>query len=305
MATAIFLIALYFIAGTTVGRLVDRNLARIAASKMADITLSEKRIAQKMLDQSALFSQSVAVQEAYATAYQGDLTNAQDPQMEAARQQLRAYFASIEKGYRKSKNGSDLSLHFHVPPARSLLRLWKKQQNKSDDLTTFRNTIKDISSGSHAAITGIEIGRGGFAIRGIAPVLGPDGRFLGSVESFSTYDPIVKFSISNVNEYIAVYMNKAFLPIATQRQDTPKYPVLGDRFVFISSTDKNVSDPLLTPDLLARGQAEMTSVRIDNYYTTVFPINDYSGKQIGVMAYIYNAEGYHFFFNLPIPIPAI
>jgi methyl-accepting chemotaxis protein len=288
-ATALFSIALYFIAGTTVGRLVERNLARIATSKMTDITLSEQRVAKKMLAQSALFSQAAAVQEAFATAYQGDLTNDQDPQMEAARQQLRAYFAAIEKGYRQAENGSDLRLHFHVPPARSLLRLWKKQQNKSDDLTTFRNTIKDISSGSHAPITGIEIGRGGFAIRGIAPVMGPDGRFLGSVESLSTYDPIVKFSISNANEYIAVYMNKAFLPIATRLQDAAKYPVLGDRFVFISSTDKSVSGPLLTPDLLARGQAEMTSVRNDHYYTTVFPINDYSGKQIGVMAYIYDA----------------
>jgi methyl-accepting chemotaxis protein len=210
--------------------------------------------------------------------------------MEAARQQLRAYFASIEKGYRKAENGGDLRLHFHVPPARSLLRLWKKAQNKSDDLTAFRNTIKDISGGSHAPITGIEIGRGGFSIRGIAPVLGPDGRFLGSVESLSTYDPIVKYSISNADEYIAVYMNKAFLPIATRLQDAAKHPVVGDQFVFISSTNKSVSDPLLTPDLLTRGKAKMTSVRLDNYYTTVFPINDYSGKQIGVMAYIYDAE---------------
>jgi methyl-accepting chemotaxis protein len=60
-ATAIFSIVLYFIAGNTVGQLVDCNLARVAASKMADITLSEKRIARKMLDQSALFSQAAAV----------------------------------------------------------------------------------------------------------------------------------------------------------------------------------------------------------------------------------------------------
>jgi methyl-accepting chemotaxis protein len=154
--------------------------------------------------------------------------------MEAAR----AYFTSIEKGYRKVEKGSDLRLHFHVPPARSLLRLWKEQQHESDDLTAFRNTIKDISSGSHTPITGIEIGRGGFSIRGIAPVLGPDGRYLGSVESLATHDPIVKYSISNANEYIAVYMNKAFLPIATRLQDTVQHPVVADEFVFISSTDK-------------------------------------------------------------------
>ena len=84
-----------------------------------------------MLGQAALFSQAKAVQNAYETAYQGNLNNADDPNMETARQQLRDYFKAIEKGYRETYPGTDLRIHFHVPPARSLLRLWKKGQNKS------------------------------------------------------------------------------------------------------------------------------------------------------------------------------
>ena len=98
----------------------------------------------------------------------------------------------------------------------------KKVRIKADDLSTFRDTVATISSGSHQPITGIEIGRGGFAIRGIAPVIADGGKFLGSVEALSTYDPLVKFSVSNDKEYIAVYMNKAFLPIATRLQDPGK-----------------------------------------------------------------------------------
>jgi methyl-accepting chemotaxis protein len=288
-ATMIFSIALFFIAGTTIDGLVERNLENMAKSKTGDISITEKRIAEKMLTQAALFSRAKAVLDIYETAYQGNLDNPDDPQMESARRQLRDYFASVEKGYRETHDGQALRLHFHIPPARSLLRLWKKDQHKSDDLSSFRDTVKTISSGSHTPITGIEIGRGGFAIRGIAPVINEGGKYLGSVESLSSYDPVVKDSISNTNEYIAVYMNKEFLPIATQLQDAAKNPVIGDKFVFVSSTDKQVTQAILTPDLLASGQAGIKKVRIGDYFTTLFPIKDYSGKQIGVMAYAFNA----------------
>jgi methyl-accepting chemotaxis protein len=289
-ATILFSIALYFIAVSIVHHMVEDNLGQIACSKFGDIASSETRIANKMLGQAALFSRTKAVQDAYATAYQGNINTADDAHMETARQQLRDYFASIEKGYRDTHPGSDLRIHFHLPPARSLLRLWKKDQNKSDDLSTFRDTIATISSGSHQPITGIEIGRGGFAIRGIAPVVADNGKFLGSVEALSTYDPLVKFSISNDKEYIAVYMNKSFLPIATKLQDPAKNPIIGDQYVFISSTNKNVTDPIVTTALLSEGKAAMKSTRIGDYFTTASPIQDFSGKQIGVMVYVYNAS---------------
>ena len=288
-ATILFSIALYFVALSIVDNMVEDNLNRIARSKVADISINEKRIADKMLAQAALFSRAAAVQEAYAAAYQGDLNKADDAHMEAARKQLRDYFASIEKGYRETNQGNDLRLHFHVPPARSLLRLWKKDQHKSDDLSTFRPTVATISNGNHQPITGIEIGRGGFAIRGIAPVVADDGKFLGSVESLSSYASLVKYSVSNDKEYIAVYMNKEFLPIATQLQDATKNPIIGDQFVFVSSTNNQITDPIVTTDLLTQGQSGVKSTKIGDYFTTASPIQDFSGKQIGVMVYIYNA----------------
>ena len=289
-ATVIFSGALYMVAGATMNKMVERNLDQIARSKVADIAISEKRIANKMLGQAALFSRSKAVQNAYLTAYQGDIRNADDPQMEAARGELRRYFTSVEKGYESVSDGKAFRIHFHVPPARSLLRLWKKKQNKSDDLTAFRNTVATISSGNHDPITGIEIGRGGFAIRGLAPVIDDSGKYLGSAEVLSSYDPLVKYSISNDNEYIAVYMNKEFLPIATKLQNSAKNPVIGDRFVFVSSTRSEVTEPILTPDLLEKGRSEVANLRKENYAITVFPIKDFSGKQIGVMAYLFDAS---------------
>ncbi|WP_054033259.1 hypothetical protein [Desulfatitalea tepidiphila] len=95
---------------------------------------------------------------AYATAYQGNLNDAGDPQLESARQQLRRPLSSIEQGYKDMHDGKSLRIHFHLPPVRSLLRLWKNNQNKSDDLVSFRPTIVTISGGNHAPLTGVEIG---------------------------------------------------------------------------------------------------------------------------------------------------
>lgn len=288
-ATVTFSIALYFVAGSALTHLLEKNLDRGASSKVADILNNETRIANEMLAQASLFSRAKPVLDAYQVAYQGNLGDANDPQMEMARQHLRSYFASIEKGYKENHKGSSLRIHYHVPPARSLLRLWKKDQNKSDDLMTFRKTVATISSGSHQAITGIEVGVGGFEIRGIAPVIAEDGKYLGSVEALSSFDPVVKYSISNDQEYIAVFMHKEFLPFAKELQDTAKNPVVGDRFVSVSSNNHQVTDSILTADLLAKGQAGMQAFRAADYFVSVFPINDFSGQQVGLMAYLYNA----------------
>jgi methyl-accepting chemotaxis protein len=288
-ATIIFSLGLFFIAGSTLNRLAERNLIRIAQSKVSDINISEKRVAGEILAQASLFSRAEGVLKAYDTAYEGDLNNADDPRMEWARQELREYFMPIEKGYQAVYPGKSLRLHFHVPPARSLLRLWKKNQHKSDDLSAFRDTVLTISKGGHQPITGIEIGRGGFVIRGIAPIFSPENKYLGSVEALSSFDPIVKYSVSNDKEYLAVYMNKEFLPIATQLQNPSKNPVVGQHFVFVSSTDKKITDSIVSPVLLAAGRLELKMERIGDNFTTVFPITDFGGKQIGVIAYVYNA----------------
>ncbi|MBW1781798.1 MAG: methyl-accepting chemotaxis protein [Deltaproteobacteria bacterium] len=289
IVTIIFSAILYFAGNSVINRLILRSLSSMVQAKVSDIATSEDRIATEMLTQAALFSRAHPVKEAYDMAYTGDISDENDAKAESARAKLRDYFSTIEEGYSGIHKGKRFRIHFHLPPARSLLRLWKNNQNRSDDLRTFRNTILAISKGQHTPIKGIEIGRGGFAIRGLAPVFGTDGSYAGSVEVLSTYDPVVKYSISNQNEYIAVYMNKEFLPIATKLQNTEKNPVIGDRFVFVSSTNNQVTDSLLSADLLAKGKNGQEQTRIGDHLVTVFPIKDFGGKQIGVMAYVYDA----------------
>ena len=64
-ATIIFSLGLFFIAGSTLNRLAERNLIRIAQSKVSDINISEKRVAGEILAQASLFSRAEGVLKAY------------------------------------------------------------------------------------------------------------------------------------------------------------------------------------------------------------------------------------------------
>ncbi|MCF8146021.1 MAG: methyl-accepting chemotaxis protein [Deltaproteobacteria bacterium] len=292
LVTVLFSIVLFLSGNMLIERTIRMSLNDLIKAKLAEIDVALDRVAGAALGQAALFSRTDPVLEAYATAYQGNIGEASDPSLERARQQLRGYFNSIETGYRDVFNGNDLRLHFHVPPARSLLRLWKKKQDRSDDLSGFREAILAISKGKHDPIKGIEVGRGGFAIRGIAPIHSVDGSYVGSVEALSDFDPVVKDSVSDDREYLAVYMNKEHLTIATGLKDQKTHPILGDAFVFVNSTRREVTDPLIRASLLEESQVNGKAEQVmGDYILTAVPIKSYSGEQVGAMAYVYDARG--------------
>ena len=305
IVTVVFSLALFWIGDRTIRKLIRENLERISHTKHIGIESNIERVSAKLLEEASLFCCAKPVLEAYETAYKGDLDNENDPNMQAARQQLRDYFSSIETGYKQTSGGRDFRLHFHLPPARSLLRLWNKNQNKSDDLCTFRDSVLAISSGSHEPIKGVEVGRGGFAIRGIAPILSSQGTYLGSVEALSSFNPIVQHAASGKNESIAVYMNSDLLSIATSLQNTEEHPNLDNKFVFVSSTHSEITDPLLNSKILEKGVAAPETFYIKNYLVSVYPVKGFNGQQIGVLAYVYDATSlyrllHHFEIGLTI-----
>ncbi len=254
IVTIMFAIALYFMGSMTLNRLIEDSLDEMVAAKVVDIENRQQQIADKVLSEAALFSQAEAVVEAYEEAHKGNLTVAEDSSTATARQKLRDYFASVEKGYVTALGVKNFRVHFHLPTVRSLLRLWKTKQKSCDVLSSFRETVKTIAGSPHKSLTGIEIGRGGFAIRGLAPIMASGGRYLGSVEVLSSYTPLVENSIANQHESITVYMNSEFLPIAKRLQDGKKYPLVGGEFVRVTSTAVDLSGRLISLDLLERGK---------------------------------------------------
>ncbi|MFO7800785.1 MAG: methyl-accepting chemotaxis protein, partial [Desulfovermiculus sp.] len=287
----VFAVTLYVMGDWLLDSSMERTLHSRVENKVNDVRSAVEERGQNMLARAGLFSRADFIQKAYQVAHSGDMHSAQDSKLARAREELRDGMAAFERGYTENLGAKSFRIHFHLPSGRSLVRLWRKNQSQSDDLSGFRQTVLDISQGSHSPITGIEIGRGGFAIRGIAPVLADNGDYLGSVEVLSSYDPVVANMVSSQEENLAVFMNREFLSTAHKLQDSDKHPVVGEDFVFVSSTDRAQTEEIVRPEMLRKGTSAIAKQNIHTMHAATFPIKDYSGKQIGVMLYTVDISG--------------
>jgi len=257
-----------------------------------------KRVAAKSLSQATLFSRQPEVIAAYQLAFQGNIDDETDPIVQSARLQLRTYMNPISSKYKTDTRQVEFKLHFHLANNRSLLRSWRKFQLKrngksvdvTDDLTSFRHSVVEANKFSKT-IEGVEVGRGGFAIRGIAPIVDNSGKQLGTCEVLYPLDSAVKHSrISEENEEFAVYMNEELLSIATRLQDETKNPILDGKYVRTATTNADLTGKIITSSLLDSGRRALSLTREGNYIISAFPISDYSGKQAGVMVYLLNVS---------------
>ena len=272
--------------------LSDESIQSIVRERAQAYNGSVNETAQAALELASLFSRQSQVIQAYELADQGDIDQPDDPTVQQARQQMRAALGPVVDAYKKYADAGEFKLHFHLPNGRSLVRMWRdgwnakvdgKQVDVSDDISSFRATVMQINQGDHAALKGIEVGRGGFAIRGLAPVTGPDGQHLGSVEVLKPFDRAIKVLRTSDDQQFAVYMDRELLDIATKLQDPAKYPILDDAYVRCSVTDEALMDPLVTTELLDAGSKDLTSETQGKWRISAWPVHDFAGKTIGVM----------------------
>lgn len=269
----------------------------LVSAKIADVERAIADAGRTALAQAAQYSQAPAVVEAYEIAHSGALDDEFDTKVQQAREQLRARLAMTQAGY-EAVHGKRLQLHFHLPNARSLLRLWREKQARrdgqwvdvSDDLSSFRQTVVDINRDGQP-LSGIEPGRGGFAVRGLAPVVAADGRRLGSVEALVDFDQVLTSLQGQSGLSMQLYMNAALLPITTRLRDPEKYPVLDGRYVLVSGKENTAISAAVDAGLLARATAEPVIQPSGETALALFPILDYKGAQIGIMVLRYDLSG--------------
>ena len=294
----------------TVRRLVEENNSASSQAAMATLesaAVAQKtklisdisRVGKKALAISTVFTEIPDVITAYRLSLLGDQNNEFDHDMQMARDHLRKTMKPYLAGY-KEIMGKPLKLHFHTRSGRSLVRLWRngwqakrdgKKIDISDDLTSFRKTVVDINSGDHKPLSGIEIGRGGFAVRGLSPISLPSGEHAGSCEILLPFSAVLKQNTSHDGSYqIAVYMLADFLPIATKLQNPEKNPVVGGKYVYVTSTDPTLTNDVVTSEILDSGRSNEKYQVVGNNYIATFPIPDYTGKTIGVMVLVYNLK---------------
>lgn len=283
-----------------INNLINTDIEENSRSIQAALEKQINLIAYRALSMASLFSREPEVIKSYKTALSGNINDAASPHSQKAREMLRKQFKSILSGYSRSTQGKVLKLHFHLPNGRSLVRLWREgYQTKidgrkvdiSDDISSFRNTVIQINKKPFKPITGIEIGRGGFAIRGITPVTDSRGNHLGSVEILFPFSEVFENLKTDEKTFYAAYMDADKLDIAKSLQDPAAYPVIDNKYVLTDAPDPDITNTLITTDLLAKGSENIYRSIVKNYAVTVFPIKDFSGKNVGIVVAAQNITG--------------
>ena len=253
------------------------------------VELNTEDASLKALEEAALFSRMPEVVAAFETAALGEMDDESDPMGQQAREELRRALKSVLAGY-KEVTGGKLRLHFHLSNGRSLARMWRDRQARrdgkwvdiSDDLSGFRQTVMDINRDGRPR-RGIEPGRGGFAIRGLAPVLDNAGRRLGSVEVLKSYGDVFKPLEKEEGQFFSLYMDAALLPTTTGLQDPEKYPVLDKAFVRVAGKRNETLDGAISVAALKRGLQKTVYALAGDYALSYLPVKDYQGRPIGVI----------------------
>ncbi len=196
---------------------------------------------------------------------------------------LRGWMIPILKKIKETSGEKEtLNIQFHYPPANSLLRLWKKpgDHDGGDDLSKFRPSILKVNK-THQSLMGIEVGKEGILIRGIASI-DDEENHLGSVECFFPLKRITTIFQGISTESLIIYVLRSSLlkvPHAISKR------VERSQFVKVLSTGDPEFEQLLTPTLLVRG-LKGNSFHFKSFKGIfVFPIKDITGNVVGVTVY--------------------
>lgn len=253
---------------------------------------------EQALKQAALFTQLPEVINALELAHKGNLEDEADPNLQEAREMLRRELKSSMESY-FSVMKAQMKLHFHLPNGRSLVRMWQLKQHKrgetwldiSDDISSFRKTVLEVNRSSQP-VKGIELGRGGFVIRGLAPIKSVLGSPLGSVEVLMDFNSILEKVVDNNKNQVEkrslfLFMNADQLAITTRLQDPQKYLIMKNKYVYVYATRGKYGENLIDITLLDSGQDQLAVMEKEQFVLGAFPVKDYQEHQIGVMVYAF------------------
>ncbi len=272
----------------------NNSIYNFVVEKESEMARSVRTGGETALLFSALFKDVPSVIDAYSIANSGKIDNERDSLVQQGREKLRKDLKPVLSGY-KAVLGEPMQVHFHLKNGRSFVRLWREHQIKkngewvdiSDDIAPFRPMVTSVAR-SQKSVSGIEVGQGGFAVRGVMPIV-QNGTFLGSVEMLSDYDKIIASALDSTQE-VMLCMDKSLLSIAGALQDTSKYPIIGDQFVVASGKSTSDIASRMPADLLRRGFEKMAIAYNSSPVFAAFPVRDFRNESVGVIAFTVDSK---------------
>jgi len=264
----------YFILTNKIKAVVDNVAANRILQFRTSLESNIKRVSKKALLVASVFSTFDFVKKAY------EFENEKE-----GRNYLRENLTVIIKKLEKELNIREFKLHFHKPPARSFLRVWRKRGVKDggDDLSSFRNIVLSANK-KVKAMSGVEPGRGGIPMRGVAPIVF-NGKHYGSVELFFAFNSLRNIIKFDKNDNFAVFIDKNTVKVSYEFKNNKKV----DNFTFASSI-KKIELESINKRLLSKGYKKSSYEISKNRVNVAFPLKDYSNKIFGVIYYTFDIE---------------
>jgi len=258
-------------------------------SQLQTLAKSQAGLTEKSLDSlkkqalvlAGFAAQVPGVQEAYQLARQGDEAG--------GRRMLRQSFDPIHEELAKTLGLKTVEIHFHLPPAKSFLRIWRKPGDRDggDDLSAFRKTIVKANN-EKIQVSGLEVGDQGFAIRGVIPITGPGGEHLGSVEGLMPMGKVFETAKALETDNVAIYLFSSQLEFAKKAKEKNP-PIIGDMARIFSSADEE-TDPYITEGILQKAKQGISMEENGGRLVTALPILDFAGETKGVLVYVRDAS---------------
>gem|GEM_PF-5170733 len=280
----IFLLVIALVSVGTIGYWSVQQTMRATL----DTTLrSQAELVSELIDELSF----KALQVATVVAQLRDVKAAyRDTDETAGRAQLKDAVNPISDALATAAEIDQYRIHFHKPPAVSFYRTWTDRAG--DDLSAFRNTVLSISS-THEAIRTVELGRGGFVIRGIAPII-DNGEYLGSVEVYFPPGDIVPFLDSEMRAGTVLLVNASAAKNLIFEEDYAQYfkGEVGESLVSEISDDWIVPEELIDPAILSGVVTEDDlAISVHGVYQIAYiPLKDFSGEVNGHMISIIDAS---------------
>ena len=136
---------------------------------------------------------------------------------------------------------------FHLPPATSILRIFKPEAPQ-EDLSSFRQMVLKVNK-EHIPLSGIEIGRRGVGIRSVAPIQ-KQGVHIGSFEIAMEFKPVLD-NLKRISGYeSAVFVDDEKMSrIATLIPKPDPEKIIGGMRVQ-EATNWRLIRGLTTPDII-------------------------------------------------------
>ena len=243
-------------------------------AEVLDFNRASDELSTNALFAASIISKLGVVEHAYQQYYE---TGNLDSSSRLFKERFNYIIKSI-----KRNTGLTPKIHFHLPPARSFYRSWSEK--KGDDISKFRKTVLYVNR-THRPVKGIETGRAGFVVRGVAPIFSGDSTYLGSVEVFFDIKDILKHVSSLKNEEFAVFMKKELLNIGTKfLEDSAtnipeKIVEIGD-YVLIDKTPG-----FITGNVTLKSMDSITQrgiCRKGDYRYATIPVKNFAGVSDGI-----------------------